>query len=65
MSIHDRRYCTCILGSDPIGIITCCNIGCTDFTFKFFGNLVCLHYLDKHRNFYKQIDLELIDLNNV
>ena len=36
LPICDRRYCTYILGNDPIGMIMCCNIGCTDFTFKFF-----------------------------
>ena len=63
--MHDKIYCKCILGNDPIGIIMCCNIGCTDFTFKFFRNLVCLQYLDTHRTFYKQIDLEVVDLNDV
>ena len=49
----DKRYCTCILGSEPIGTIMCCNIGRSDYTFNFFQKLVCLRYLDKHKTLYK------------
>ena len=65
MPISDSRYCTFILGNDPIGIIMCCNIGCTDFTFKFFHKLVCMEYLYSQRTFYNQADLEVVELNNV
>ena len=63
--ICDRRYCTYILGGDPIGMIMCCNIGCSSFTFKFFRNLVCMEYTDVHKTYYYRADLEVVDLNNV
>ena len=63
--ISDRRYCTCILGNDPIGIIMCCNIGCSSFTFNSFRKLVCCVYMDVHRTYYYQEDVEVIDMNNV
>ena len=67
MSMRDKRYCTCILGNDPIGMIMCCNIGCLDSTINYFYNhkLVCTEYFDNHRQYYKKKDVEYVDLNTV
>jgi len=65
MPIRDSRYCTCILGDDPIGIIMCCNIGCSSFTFNYFRKLVCMEYKHVHRTYYNQEDVVVVNINNI
>ena len=65
MPIKDSRYCTFILGNEPIGIIMCCNIGCSSFTFNYFKHLVCTEYKEIHRRYYLQDDVEVVNINNI
>ena len=38
ISMRYKRYFTCVLGSEPIGIIMYCNIEGRDYTFNFLSH---------------------------
>ena len=67
MSMRDKRYWTCILGNEPIGIIMCCVIADIDSIINYFfdHDIICVEYFDIHKRIYKQKDVEVIDLNTV
>ena len=67
MSMRDKRYCTCILGADPIGMIICCNIGYIDYTIDYFykHKLACMEYFNIHSSYYNKIGVELININTI
>ena len=47
MSMRDKRYWTCILGNEPIGIIMCSVVGNIDSIINYFFNhdIICIEYL--------------------
>ena len=67
MSMRDKRYWTCILGNEPIGIITCCVVGDIDSIINYFfdHDIICVEYFNVHKRIYKQKDVELININNI
>jgi hypothetical protein len=67
MSMRDKRYWTCILGNEPIGIITCCVVGDMDLIINYFFNhdIICIECFDIHKRIYKQKDVEPINLETV
>ena len=67
MSMRDKRYWTCVLGNEPLGIITCCVISDIDSIINYFfnHNIACIEYFNIHKRIYKQKDIEHVDLNTV
>ena len=67
MSMNDMRYWICMLGGEPIVIITCCTMGCIDSIINYFfdHDIKCIEYFNIHKRLYKQKDVEIIDLNTV
>ena len=67
MSMRDKRYWTCILGNEPIGIIMCCVIADIDSIINYFFDhgIICIKYFNIHQRIYKQKDVEHVDLETV
>ena len=64
MSMRDMRYWTCMLGGEPIGIITCCTIVCIDYITNYFynHNIICIKYVKRHSTCYKKKDVEVVNI---